>query len=36
MSPLARRVGAFRPIVRDETADETLAFPPLSSFRRLL
>ena len=36
MSPLARRVGAFRPIVWDEAADETLAFPPLSSFRRLL
>ncbi len=36
MSPLARRVGAFRPIVWDEAAGETLAFPPLSSFRRML
>jgi putative SbcD/Mre11-related phosphoesterase len=36
MSPLARAVGAFRPLVRDETADETLTFPPLSTFRRML
>jgi hypothetical protein len=36
MSPLARHVDAFRPLVRDEDADETLAFPPLSSFRRML
>lgn len=36
MSPLARRVGTFRPLVRDEAADETLSFPPLSEFRSLL
>ena len=36
MSPLAERVDAFRPIVWDEGAEETLAFPPLSSFRRML
>ena len=36
MSPLARDVGAFRPLVRDEAADETLAFPRLSEFRRML
>jgi len=36
MSPLARRIGAFRPLVRDETADETLSFPALSEFRSLL
>jgi len=36
MSPLARAVDAFRPLVRDETADETLTFPPLSTFRRML
>jgi hypothetical protein len=36
MSPLARRVGSFRPIVWDEAAGEALAFPPLSEFRRML
>ena len=38
LSPLVRSVGlgAFRPIVRDETADETLVFPPLREFRSLL
>ncbi|MEF8840518.1 MAG: metallophosphoesterase [Haloarculaceae archaeon] len=36
MSPLAREVDAFRPLVRDEAADETLTFPPLSTFRRML
>ena len=36
MSPLARRVGAFRPIVWDEAAGEALTFPPLSEFRRML
>jgi hypothetical protein len=30
------RVSAFRPIVWDEAAEETLTFPPLSSFRRML
>ena len=36
MSPLARRIGAFRPLVRDGAADETLSFPPLAEFRSLL
>ena len=36
MSPLVRNVEAFRPIVRDEDADETLEFPPLGEFRRML
>lgn len=36
MSPLARRVDALRPIVWDEAAEETLSFPPLSEFRRML
>lgn len=36
MSPLARRIGSFRPLVRDEAADETLSFPPLSTFRGML
>ena len=36
MSPLARRIGSFRPLVRDEAADETLSVPPLSEFRSLL
>jgi putative SbcD/Mre11-related phosphoesterase len=35
-SPLIRRANAFRPIVRDESADETHEFPPLGEFRRLL
>jgi hypothetical protein len=26
----------LRPLVRDEAADETLAFPPLGRFRELL
>jgi putative SbcD/Mre11-related phosphoesterase len=32
-SPLLSRLGAFRPIVRDAEAEETLVFPPLDSFR---
>jgi len=36
MSPLARAVDTFRPLVRDEAAEETLTFPPLSTFRRML
>jgi hypothetical protein len=36
MSPLVREVGSFRPLVRDEAAGETLSFPPLAEFRRLL
>lgn len=35
-SPLLSRPGEYRPIVRDEEADETLWFPPLSEFRTLL
>lgn len=35
-SPLVRDVGDFRPIVRDEDADETLEFPPLGEFRQML
>lgn len=35
-SPLLTGVDAFRPIVRDESADETLVFPPLERFRELL
>jgi hypothetical protein len=36
MSPLVPDVGAFRPLVRDEAADETLSFPRLAEFRRML
>lgn len=32
----AGAAGALRPLVRDETAGETLAFPPLGEFRELL
>jgi putative SbcD/Mre11-related phosphoesterase len=35
-SPLVRNADAFRPVVRDEDADETLRFPPLGQFRRML
>jgi putative SbcD/Mre11-related phosphoesterase len=35
-SPLVRSVDEFRPIVRDEDGDETLEFPPLGEFRRML
>lgn len=35
-SPLVRDLDSYRPVVRDETADETLTFPPLEEFRRLL
>ncbi|MFC7155261.1 metallophosphoesterase [Halomarina halobia] len=35
-SPLVADVDRFRPIVRDETAGETHAFPRLGEFRRLL
>lgn len=35
-SPLVRDVEGFRPIVRDETSDETLWFPPLGEFRSML
>lgn len=30
-SPLLTDLGSFRPVVRDETADETYVFPPLAS-----
>lgn len=32
-SPLVRGIGEFRPLVRDETADVTLRFPPLNRLR---
>jgi metallophosphoesterase superfamily enzyme len=35
-SPLLYRVDELRPVVRDPDADETLTFPPLGEFRRLL
>jgi hypothetical protein len=35
-SPLVRNADPFRPIVRDEDADETLTFPPLGRFREML
>ena len=35
-SPLVTDAGTLRPVVRDETADETLEFPPLGEFRRML
>jgi putative SbcD/Mre11-related phosphoesterase len=36
LSPLAAELARFRPIVRDTEAEETLEFPPLGQFRRLL
>lgn len=36
LSPLVTRVGEFRPVVWDDEAGETLEFPPLSQFRRML
>jgi putative SbcD/Mre11-related phosphoesterase len=36
LSPLARDLDRFRPIVRDADAEQTLRFPPLGKFRRLL
>ncbi|MFB6075333.1 MAG: metallophosphoesterase [Haloarculaceae archaeon] len=35
-TPLVTDVDAFRPVVWDEDAGETLSFPPLGEFRRLL
>lgn len=35
-SPLVTRADDLRPVVRDEAADETLSFPPLGEFRRML
>ena len=35
-SPLITDIDRFRPVVRDEDADETLEFPPLGAFRELL
>ncbi|AFK18508.1 metallophosphoesterase [Haloferax mediterranei ATCC 33500] len=34
-SPLVSDASIFRPLVRDEDADETLTFPPLGELRRL-
>lgn len=36
MSPLVTDADALRPVVRDEEGGETLGFPPLGEFRRLL
>jgi hypothetical protein len=36
LSPLAADLERFRPVVRDREAGETLRFPPLGQFRRLL
>jgi len=36
MSPFMPDADAFAPVVRDETADETLTFPPLGDFRHRL
>jgi metallophosphoesterase superfamily enzyme len=36
LSPLVTRVAQFRPVVHDESADETLDFPPLGQFDRML
>lgn len=36
MSPLVTDADAFAPVVRDETGDETLTFPPLGEFRHRL
>lgn len=36
MSPLVSDADAFSPVVRDETADESLVFPPLGEFRHRL
>lgn len=35
-SPMIESIGNFRPILRDEKAQETLEFPPLGSFRKML
>lgn len=35
-SPLVGRPGAFRPVVRDDDAEETFWFPPLAEFRSML
>ncbi|WP_254823193.1 metallophosphoesterase [Haloglomus halophilum] len=36
MSPLVTDADLLRPVVQDERADETLAFPPLGRFREML
>jgi len=36
MSPLVTDADLLRPVVQDEPADETLAFPPLGRFREML
>lgn len=35
-SPLVARPGSFRPVVRDDDAEETFWFPPLGEFRSML
>ncbi|WP_049903260.1 metallophosphoesterase family protein [Halococcus agarilyticus] len=35
-SPLVTDIDRFRPVVRDEDAEETVEFPPLGAFRELL
>jgi len=36
LSPLVTRVGEFRPVVYDDEAGETLEFPPLAQFQKML
>ncbi|WP_123537389.1 metallophosphoesterase [Halosimplex salinum] len=36
LSPLVTRVSQFRPVVYDEESEETLTFPPLGQFSRML
>jgi len=36
LSPMVTGVAAFRPVVYDETSEETLEFPPLGQFDRML
>jgi len=36
LSPLVTAVGQFRPVVYDAESDETLTFPPLGQFSRML
>ncbi|PSP17335.1 metallophosphoesterase, partial [Halobacteriales archaeon QH_10_67_13] len=36
MSPLLPAAGQLSPVVRDESAEETLVFPPLEEFRHHL
>ncbi|MEF8852434.1 MAG: metallophosphoesterase [Haloarculaceae archaeon] len=36
LSPLVTRVGEFRPVVWDDDAEQTLDFPPLGQFEKML